>query len=121
MAITSVFAPQVIRWMGTRMATLTGLCATTILTLAFGIGPDVTSMPTLQWLYFFTYFGSGLLGALAETSCIIMVSARFRENPGAIMASINTVCVVGCSLGPTLGSFALFLLCTCTALGARLW
>lgn len=108
MAITSIFAAQACKWMGTRSACSFGLSATTVLTFLFGLGPTFTSSrPALEAIFLTSYFANGLLGALCETSCIITVSARFRENPGTIMASINTVCTLGCMLGPVLGG-ALF-------------
>ena len=89
MSITSLFATQAIECIGTRTATLVGLAATTLLTLLFGLAPDFVGMPIVQWVFFVTYLLSGLLGALAETSCIILTSATFRDSPGAIMASIR--------------------------------
>ena len=103
MSITSIFAPQAIACMGTRTATGLGLAATTLLTVLFGVAPDLCGMPNLQYVFLVSYFLSGLLGALAETACIILVSATFKANPAAVMASINTVCTVGCMLGPPVG------------------
>ena len=103
MSITSIFATQAIERIGTRTATLVGLAATTLLTLLFGLAPDFMGMPSLQWVFFITYFLSGLLGALAETSCIILTSATFRDSPSAIMASISAVCTIGCMVGPPIG------------------
>ena len=106
MTVTSVFAPQVIRRIGTRTAVYLGLVSTAVLTLAFGLGPDLTgaSQP-LEALFFLTYFFNGLFGAFAETACLILVSARFSANAGAVMASMNTVSTLGCMLGPVLGGF----------------
>lgn len=103
MALTSIFAPQAIQRLGTRAAAMAGLGATSLLTVVFGLGPDLAPMPALQYLFLVAYLLNGLLGALAETACIILVSSAFRESPGAIMASINTVCTLGCMLGPVLG------------------
>lgn len=50
-----------------------------------------------------TYFLSGLIGALAETGCIIIVSNRFADKLGTVMATVGTVCGVGCMVGPLLG------------------
>ena len=57
----------------------------------------------MQWLFFWFYFFNGLTGALAETSCIILVSARFQDRLGTVMASIGTVSGLGCMVGPVLG------------------
>jgi len=114
MAITSVFAPIAIMWMGTRVAVYVGLVATTILTIAFGVGPDIIPswQPTppdydaseaLEALFFITYFLNGMIGALAETACLILVSAKFQGNSGMVMASVNTVSTMGCMLGPVVG------------------
>ena len=111
MAATSVFAPQAIRWMGTRTAVLVGLAATSLFTLAFGLAPDAVAWSAphsvgggaLQYVFMLAYFANGLLGALAETACIILVSAKYREAPATVMASINTVCTLGCMLGPVVG------------------
>lgn len=140
MAITSVFAPQLIERMGTRSAVFLGLACTGGLTLLFGLAPDLMppsaggssaaaaatasaataaatasgasgSMlrhesappPPVQWLFFCAYLANGLTGALAETACIIMVSARFQDKLGTVMASIGTVSGVGCMVGPVVG------------------
>ena len=113
MAITSVVAAQVIRKLGTRSATILGLCATTMFTVAFGLAPDVCTGFTaggsaeasseLKAVFLISYFLNGLFGALAETACIIMVSARFKENAAAVMAAVNTVCTLGCMVGPVIG------------------
>ena len=56
-----------------------------------------------QSTFFFSYLLNGLTGALAETACIIMVSARFQDKLGTVMASIGTVSGVGCMVGPVIG------------------
>ena len=70
---------------GTRTAVYVGLCSTTVLTILFGLGPDMVpgwqpvgpdwheSKP-LEAIFFVAYFLNGLLGAFAETACIILVS-----------------------------------------------
>eukprot|EP00965_Chrysotila_dentata_P105448 3482584-Pleurochrysis_carterae.AAC.5 len=58
---------------------------------------------TVQWLFLLCYFVNGLTGALAETACIIMVSNKFEDKLGVIMASIGTVSGVGCMIGPVVG------------------
>jgi len=146
MAITSVFAPQLIERMGTRRAVFVGLACTGGLTLLFGLAPDLmppspggsssaaassaaaaaaaatsgtsgaellfhgrgapppSAPPAVRWLFFFAYLANGLTGALAETACIIMVSARFQDKLGTVMASIGTVSGVGCMVGPVVGA-----------------
>ena len=37
------------------------------------------------------------------SNCLILVSARFSESSGTVMASVNTVCSLGCLLGPVVG------------------
>ena len=116
MAITSVFAPLVIMRIGTCVSVFVGLLATSGLTVAFGLVPDLLpywrehqQASNYDWLYpmeamfFATYFLNGLIGSLAETACLILVSAKFQNNSGAVMASVNTVCTVGCMLGPVVG------------------
>ena len=58
---------------------------------------------SLQAGFVGTYFLSGLIGALAETGCIIIVSNRFADKLGTVMATVGTVCGVGCMVGPLLG------------------
>ena len=114
MACTSIFATEAIRRMGTRVSVYVGLVSTVILTLVFGlapdmvpnwqpVGPDWGTSTSLKAIFFTSYFLNGLLGAFAETACLILVSARFSESSGAVMASVNTVCSLGCLLGPVVG------------------
>jgi len=103
MSITSCFAAQTVRWLGTRTAVLVGLVSTTVLTLLFGFGPDMCAMPGLQALFFVSYFFNGLCGAFAETACIMMVAHRFKDRAGTVMAAVNTVCTVGAMVGPQIG------------------
>ena len=116
MAITSVFAPLVIMRIGTCVSVFVGLLATSGLTVAFGLVPDLLPhwrahadasnydwLPPMEAIFFTTYFLNGLVGSLAETACLILVSAKFQANSGAVMASVNTVCTVGCMLGPVVG------------------
>ena len=116
MAITSVFAPLVIMRIGTCVSVFVGLLATSGLTVAFGLVPDLLPywrahadasnydwLPPMEAIFFATYFLNGLIGSLAETACLILVSAKFQANSGAVMASVNTVCTVGCMLGPVVG------------------
>lgn len=79
MALTSAVAPKAIRWLGTRTAVVLGLVATSALTAGQGLAPDLLTMPSMQWGMFGCYFLNGLIGALAETACLIMVCARFRH------------------------------------------
>jgi len=103
-AIASPFAATLIAKLGTRTAITAGLVATSVCTFAFGLVPMVTSdLGTQQAGFVVTYFLSGLLGALAETGCIIIVSNRFADKLGTVMAAVGTVCGVGCMVGPLLG------------------
>jgi len=54
-------------------------------------------------MFLISYFVNGLTGALAETACIIMVSKKFEDRLGVVMASIGTVSGIGCMVGPVLG------------------
>ena len=104
MAITSAFAGRLIIRMGTRSATIAGLILTAVTTVAFGFVPEMLPEGTLQWGFLSVYFLTGLTGALAETAVITRASAAFRDDAlGAVMASIGTVCGVGCMAGPPLG------------------
>lgn len=103
MSLTSCFAAETVRWMGTRTAVLLGLVGTTVLTLLFGFSPDICSMPALQALFFASYFLNGLCGAFAETACIMMVADRFKDRAGTVMAAVNTVCTIGAMVGPQIG------------------
>jgi MFS family permease len=101
---------------GTCVSVFVGLLATSGLTVAFGLVPDLLPhwrahadasnydwLPPMEAIFFATYFLNGLVGSLAETACLILVSAKFQNNSGAVMASVNTVCTVGCMLGPVVG------------------
>lgn len=117
MALTSVFAPYAIMRIGTRVSVIVGLCATVVFTVAFGVAPDFVPdweahaaerkydwIPSMEALFVATYFLNGLLGSFAESACLILVSAKFANSSGAVMASVNTVCTLGCMLGPVVGS-----------------
>lgn len=71
MAITSLFAPQLIRRLGTRTAVRLGLVLTSSLTLFFGAAPDVCARlaipDALEYFFLVAYFLNGLAGAVAET------------------------------------------------------
>jgi MFS family permease len=104
MAITSAFAGRLIIRMGTRTAAIAGLLLTAVTTVAFGFVPEMLPEGALQWGFLSVYFLTGLTGALAETAVITRASAAFRDDAlGAVMASIGTVCGVGCMAGPPLG------------------
>ena len=108
MALTSSVAPLAIMRLGTRVSVYFGLMATSALTVLFGLAPDVVppgheGSTSLQAIFFVAYFLNGALGALAETACLVLVAAKFKDNVAATMASVNTVCTVGCMLGPVVG------------------
>ena len=104
MAITSAFAARLIIRIGTRASVIAGMSMTAITTVGFGLVPDVMPAGTLQWGFLTVYFINGLFGALAETAVITKASAVFRDDAlGAVMASIGTVCGVGCMVGPPIG------------------
>ena len=85
MALTSVVAPQLIERTGCRLAVSLGLSLTAVFTLLFGLVPDLcSSSEAAQLAFFLTYFLNGLTGALAETACIILVSARFPDRLGTV-------------------------------------
>ncbi len=106
MALTSFFAPRVIAAIGTRSVVTGGLLLGSMLTIAFGLTPDIVSSSSpeqLGTLFLITYFLNGLFGALAETACIILLTTRFQDRLGAVMASVGSVCAVGCMVGPLVG------------------
>lgn len=104
MAITSAVGPIVVQHLGTRNAITIGLLATAVTTLAFGLVPDVlANTEDYRAAFILTYSLNGLLGAISETSAIILVSSLFRDRLGAVMASVNTVAGIGCMAGPLLG------------------
>ena len=49
------------------------------------------------------FFGTGVGAAIAETSLIMLVGNRFKDNAGKVMASISTACGIGCMIGPLIG------------------
>ena len=103
-AIASPFAAGLIGKLGTRTAIVAGLVSTSVMTFAFGLVPMISSQLGAQQAGFIiTYFLSGLLGSLAETGCIIILSNRFADRLGTVMAAVGTVCGVGCMVGPLLG------------------
>jgi len=103
-AITSPFAATIVSKMGTRTAICSGVFVTAVMTVAFGLVPYISDDLVFQQVGFIiTYFLSGLIGAVAETGCIIIVSNRFADKLGTVMASVGTVCGVGCMVGPLLG------------------
>lgn len=92
-AISSPFAAGIITKMGQRNSITFGLVATSLCTFAFGAVPYVTKTKEFRILGFvLSYFLSGFLGALAETGCIIIVSNRFADQLGTVMATVGTVC-----------------------------
>eukprot|EP01065_Artemidia_motanka_P047723 TRINITY_DN7535_c1_g2_i1.p1 TRINITY_DN7535_c1_g2~~TRINITY_DN7535_c1_g2_i1.p1 ORF type:complete len:536 (+),score=162.62 TRINITY_DN7535_c1_g2_i1:139-1746(+) len=103
-ALVSPFAPRLIFKMGTRTAIIFGLLVTSVFTIAFGFVPDVVSdKDSKTWLWLLFYTLSGALGTLADTTCIVLLSATFSENIGKVMGVSNTVMGVGCMAGPALG------------------
>ena len=104
MSITSFIAPSLIRKMGTRNATLIGLCATIFFTMLLGLVPSMTSSKGGQIaLFVITYSLNGLCGAFAETASIIMIGARFKDRSASAMVGVNIASTIGCSLGPLVG------------------
>ena len=116
MAVVSVFAPQLIAVLGTRTAVMLGMLGGACMTAAFGVAPDVvdslvaagtiSSTSASRWLgslFFVTYLANGTIGALAETAVIILLTQRFKDRLGAVMASVGSVCAVGCMVGPLIG------------------
>eukprot|EP00935_MAST-01C_sp_MAST-1C-sp1_P002146 g2146.t1 len=102
--VTSMFSTRLIVVIGIRKAVAIGLFSTVLFTIAFGFIPDIIQAKHLQQYGFLvSYFLSGLGGALAETACIIIVANRFSDRLGTIMASVGTVCGLGCMAGPPLG------------------
>lgn len=114
MALTSVVAAQVVQRVGTKNGVSIGLVLTVVCNLAFGYAPEIAGVELGQtppqqsggrlalWSFAF-YFFNGLTGALAETSCIMLVANKYKDNLGKVMASIGTVCGLGCMLGPVVG------------------
>ena len=104
MSITSFIAPSLIRKMGTRNATLIGLCATIFFTMLLGLVPSMTSSKGGQIaLFVITYSLNGLCGAFAETASIIMIGAKFKDRSASAMVGVNIASTIGCSLGPLVG------------------
>mgnify|MGYP003684870081 CR=1 FL=1 len=121
MSITSIFAPAIIRRIGTRNALTVGLIATVLANLGFGLTPDFCSQPLddtglsatptaagagrscLEYTFWSLYFANGLVGATAETACIIIISSRFQPILGAVMAHVNTASTCGCFVGSFIG------------------
>jgi MFS family permease len=106
MALASFFAPRGIAAVGTRTVITGGLLLGSLLTVAFGVTPDVVSSSSpeqLGTLFMVTYFLNGLFGALAETACIILLTTRFQDRLGAVMAGVGSVCGIGCMVGPLVG------------------
>jgi MFS family permease len=108
MAITSMVAPKLIQKVGTRTSVVFGLVCTAVFNLLFGLAPDFSgeglgSAAVNKWLFLLLYFCNGLTGALAETSCLVMIARYFQDHIGVVMAASGTVSGVGCMLGPVVG------------------
>lgn len=120
MSITSVVAPSIVRRIGTRNALSLGLSATVLANLGFGLTPDFCSQPLddvslsaaggaatgslcLRLTFWSLYFINGLVGATAETACIILLSSRFQPVLGTVMAHVNTASTCGCFVGSFIG------------------
>ena len=113
MAITSTIAPTFILKWGTRTSIMVGLLFSGISTVLFGAVPDAVqwmyhgdhrTTAALQYSYAIAYFLNGLLGGLADTGVLILISAKFKDKLGVVFATVGTVCGVGCMLGPLFGA-----------------
>ena len=102
--LTSFIGSSRIKAWGVRTSVCIGMVNTAVFTLAFGMTPFFFKDPDVQkWFFLLFYFLGGLGGALAENACIILANYRFRENIGAVSASIGTVSGLGCMAGPPMG------------------
>lgn len=107
MAITSIISPLYILRYGARSSVALGLVLCAASTALFGLIPTLVPNSDVELLrawYASVYFANGLLGGLADTGVMIIVSAKFMDKLGIIFASIGTVCGVGCMLGPLVGA-----------------
>jgi hypothetical protein len=102
--VTSAFSTKLIVAIGIKKSVALGCVLTFVFTVAFGYVPVFVKTENLQqYGFLFTYFLSGLGGAFAETACIIIVANRFSDRLGTVIASVSTVCGLGCMAGPPLG------------------
>jgi len=106
--ITSAVGTDWMHRLGLKSCLVVGMINTTLFTFLFGATPTLCKRfgfgdQNQQWFFLLFYFLGGLGGAVAETGCIMIANYRFRENSGAISASIGTVCGLGCMAGPPMG------------------
>eukprot|EP00466_Bigelowiella_natans_P011899 jgi/Bigna1/90774/estExt_fgenesh1_pg.C_790018 len=118
--ITSAVGTDWMHRLGLKSCLVVGMINTTLFTFLFGATPTLCKRfgfgdQNQQWFFLLFYFLGGLGGAVAETGCIMIANYRFRENSGAISASIGTVCglvliivimiimKLGCMAGPPMG------------------
>ena len=108
MALTSVVTPKIVESIGTRTAVDAGMLLGAAAIVLFGVMPDMVPVtsPLLEWGFLITYFFNGLTGALAETAMIILLTLRFQDKLGQVMASVGTVCAIGCMVGPVVGALS---------------
>lgn len=107
-AITASVAPRMIMRMGTRTAVFWGMVGTATFTLLMGFVPQIWSAAgwsdkSQAYGFMVFYFLNGFIGGLAETGTTIVLTNKFKDNLGAVTASIGTVCGIGCLAGPPLG------------------
>ena len=116
MALTSIAATKIVKKIGTKHAFTAGVAATATCNLLFGFAPDLLQFPLetshtnsqsklllFEVTLFALYFLNGLIGAMAETSCVVLLSTRFTQNIGTVMAHVNTSATFGCLVGTFMG------------------
>ena len=115
MAISSPFAITVVRRLGLRTTVLFGMLLNALCLLLFGLVPSVfgeescledassSSCALLQTGYVLTYFLSGLVGALADTACMMALQNWSKGAANTTIATASMVCGIGCLVGPTIG------------------
>ena len=120
MSFTWLIGPLLIHRIGTKWATILALLVTAAATLLFGLLPDIADLtelvfgiePSGAWRgqalaigFFLCQCVNGLIGGVAESAAIAVVSSSYAETPflGPVMAAIGTVCGLGCMVGPPLG------------------
>ena len=114
-ALASISTPCLMQRLGAKRAIAIGLLASAASSVTFMLAPlgGTTAPPGTSpaigcAIALASNFLNGLVGGLSETTCLILSAQHYRREGGGehlskVMASISSVCGLGCMLGPGLG------------------